>query len=456
MAQNCSFPAFDFPASMNYCLGDTLILSTGLDPTGLTFAWNTGATTPTISLSNGSAGMFWVQVSDGSCTEGDTVSVGMYPSVGLELGNDISACRGETVTITPNTSSSLDYTWSNGSTASMLQVTQSGLYSLTASNGVCEDVDNIRVTFFDYPQLNLGADTFICEPTELTFDLSHQSSGASYRWYNGSSSPVHVMYADETQTIYVKASISICAVVDSLTINLVDAPRAELIRDTILCTGDNISIAAKGSEAWDYRWSNGDSTNVLFTKFADTYSLSVTDEHCTGIQTVRIKEVKAPDVNITAPEEICAGGNEYLDATVDGALYYQWSDGTTNPLKLIQFAGEYSVEVFYECGIVSDTAIVDNCECFMRFPTAFRPMPSAVNRTFGPVSDCEVTKYKLTVYNRKGAVLFETENINEFWDGTHIGVKVQTGAYVWTCEYNAIENGENITIERTGVINLLQ
>ena len=327
---------------------------------------------------------------------------------------------------------------------------------LTASNGICEDVDDIRVTFYDYPELNLGNDTFICEPTELTFNLSHQSAAANYLWYNGSTNPIHVMYADETQTISVTASISVCSVSASLTIYLVDPPRASLLRDTILCTGDEISILAKGDTAWEYRWSNGDSTNMLTTNIANTYLLSVTDEHCTGLQSIRIKEIKTPEVDISAPLEICAGENEYLDATVDGAQYYQWSDGTTNPLKLIQDAGEYIVEVYYQCGVVLDTVFVDNCECFVRFPNAFRPMPSAVNQTFGPITDCEISKYKLSIFNRKSQLLFETEDVNQFWDGTFRGIKVQPGTYTWTCEYNAIEDGENITIERSGMVTLVQ
>ena len=135
LGQNCSFPGYDLPNSLNYCLGDTLVLSTGLNPAGLTFAWNTGATSPTISLSGGSAGMFWVQVSDGSCSEGDTVLVGVYPSVGLELGNDISACKGESITISPNTSSSLSYSWSNGSGNEDITDLNQNTYTVTVTDG---------------------------------------------------------------------------------------------------------------------------------------------------------------------------------------------------------------------------------------------------------------------------------------------------------------------------------
>ena len=223
-----------------------------------------------------------------------------------------------------------------------------------------------------------------------------------------------------------------------------------------MCTGDNVSITAKGNAQWSYRWSNGNSTNVLITNVADTYLLSVTDAHCTQVQSVRVREIKEPQVNIITPFEICAGENEYLDATTDGVQYYQWSDGTTNPLKLIQDAGEYYVNAFYQCGVVKDTALVDNCECFVRFPTAFRPMPSGVNKTFGPVSDCEISKYKLSIFDRKSQLLFETEDINQYWDGTYRGTKVQAGIYSWSCEYNAIENGENITIERSGFVTLVQ
>ncbi len=57
------------------------------------------------------------------------------------------------------------------------------------------------------------------------------------------------------------------------------------------------------------------------------------------------------------------------------------------------------------------------------------------------------------VYNRWGELIFESEQLNEKWDGSHNNVPCKEGAYVWKIEVTEVTG--KVT-EYTGHINVLQ
>ncbi|MEQ9186825.1 MAG: gliding motility-associated C-terminal domain-containing protein [Cryomorphaceae bacterium] len=449
-------PFFNLPETLKYCDYDTAIISTGLDPAGLSFVWNTGVSTPTISIAGGSQGNYWVQVEGEHCTMRDTVYVEMYPPINLELGEDIPICEGDSVKITPNTDPLFDYNWSTGTNANEITVTESGVFTLTVTNGFCTEVDKIRVFVYKYPKINLGDDITLCAPTELNFDVTTIWNAVTFNWYDGTTTPNHIMFADEDQSIWVRATNYICSTTDTLNIHLATPPSIELIDDTILCENRTARIKAEGNPNWSYTWSNGDTSQVLATSVGGHYEISVYDGTCTTVDSVRVHDLSNPDLDILGPEYICLGEIEVLDAEVDGAYLYKWQDGSNLSSLHITEPGEYSVEVSHKCGVARDTIMVTDCECFVRFPTAFRPTPSGVNKTFGPVIDCDIIQYKLRVFNRWGETLFYTEDASQGWDGYINQDLAPVGSYGWKCEYKGLYDGEKILRNEQGSVMLLR
>jgi len=85
-------------------------------------------------------------------------------------------------------------------------------------------------------------------------------------------------------------------------------------------------------------------------------------------------------------------------------------------------------------------------------PNAFTPNGDNLNDTFGAVGE-GITEYKMQIFNRWGILVFETENINEQWDGTYQGTLSQQDSYV----YKITAKGENSSrINKTGNVTLLQ
>lgn len=449
-------PFFDLPETIMYCPDEVATISTGLDPQSHSFLWNIGQTTPTIDISGGSQGNFWVQVTDGNCTMRDTVFVGMYEPINLELGDDVPACEGGSETIGQNLDPSFTYLWNTGATSTHIEVTNSGVYTLTVSSEHCSETDKVRVIFFEYPEVDLGNDTILCEAAELKFDVTTEWEAIRFNWYDQTTTPKHVMYADRPMTIWVRATNEVCSTTDSLVIDMKNPPAITLQNDTILCDEAYAKIRVKGAESNQYIWSNGDTSQVMSVNKGGTYFVTADDGICTSIDSVLVIEEKTPEVSILGPEYICIGEYDVLDATTAGAYYYKWNDGSNDSTLLIYEPGNYTVEVHHPCGIAKGSTIVEDCECFVRFPSAFKPIPSGINQTFGPEINCQLTKYVLRIYNRWGELIFESNDPDIRWDGKMDGRLVQSDAYGWTCTYDAIYDGERVSRFDQGTVLVIR
>lgn len=68
-------------------------------------------------------------------------------------------------------------------------------------------------------------------------------------------------------------------------------------------------------------------------------------------------------------------------------------------------------------------------------PNAFTPDGDGINDVFLPsLYGFTVRDYNLTIWNRWGELIFETNNQSEAWDGSHGGALVHDGVYIWQLE----------------------
>ncbi|MBC7865188.1 MAG: PKD domain-containing protein [Bacteroidia bacterium] len=71
-------------------------------------------------------------------------------------------------------------------------------------------------------------------------------------------------------------------------------------------------------------------------------------------------------------------------------------------------------------------------------PNAFTPFNlDNINPIFKPVV-YGVEEYEFLIYDRWGELIYETHEINEGWDGTYKGDKVQIDVYVWKIKYRDV------------------
>ncbi|MBT3208976.1 MAG: T9SS type A sorting domain-containing protein [Bacteroidetes bacterium] len=171
----------DLGDDITICQGQTATFDV-TDSTAVSYLWSTGENTPNISTST--AGLYAVTI-ENHCGAIDTDSAMVYVlSTSIELGADTSICDGSTLLLDVGVPG-LTYIWSTSETIQAIEVTEAGMYSVTASDPICGDaIGNIIVSVDPVPTVELGFDTLEVEFGKTgIFDAG--SGYSSYLWSNG-------------------------------------------------------------------------------------------------------------------------------------------------------------------------------------------------------------------------------------------------------------------------------
>jgi len=86
-------------------------------------------------------------------------------------------------------------------------------------------------------------------------------------------------------------------------------------------------------------------------------------------------------------------------------------------------------------------------------PSAFTPNGDGINDAFG-VKARNITEFNLRIFNRWGELVFESDDINTYWDGTFKGELIaNTDVFVYTVQARGV-NGLIIP-ESSGTVTLV-
>lgn len=90
---------------------------------------------------------------------------------------------------------------------------------------------------------------------------------------------------------------------------------------------------------------------------------------------------------------------------------------------------------------------------FAWLPNAFSPNKDALNEDWG-LSPVHVRQFELSVFNRYGQPVFQSNNINQRWDGNFGGQPAPQGVYVYRLVFSGYESDE--LIEKRGTVTLVR
>lgn len=162
------------------CAGSSLQLESS-DEDAVTFEWSTGATTATLTVSQG--GLYWVRAANHCNITTDTFRV-EFTDAHIDLGQDTTICSGDDLVLNAYDPAIGSYLWSNGTTDPAISIAKAGTYSVTATAGDCILTDTIVVAVV-VPELRIPeGDTTICSDQQL---LLHAIANpeSSYLWNTG-------------------------------------------------------------------------------------------------------------------------------------------------------------------------------------------------------------------------------------------------------------------------------
>ncbi|HLF64281.1 MAG TPA: hypothetical protein VI603_11035, partial [Saprospiraceae bacterium] len=149
-------PVVSLGTDLSLCPGDFIsVIPVSTDVQS--WLWNDSSTSFSITVS--SAGVVYVQGSNQCGLASDTIQVTLLPAIPqFDLGEDLSICPGETVTLAIN-EPNVDILWHDGTTNAELVVSNPGVIYATIANDCGSASDSVLVSLLDAPpSVDLGAD----------------------------------------------------------------------------------------------------------------------------------------------------------------------------------------------------------------------------------------------------------------------------------------------------------
>ncbi len=322
---------------------------------GQKYLWNNGDSTQSLNIN--SFGTYYVKITDsGGCVVSDTINVTQKTSDKISLGNDTTICGSFTLILDPKLNA-LKYLWSNGDTTKTLMVNQAGLYTLKATQAnLCVSEDTLLISSASFPKVNLGNDTTICGPINLT--LLAGNSTNRYLW--NTSDTNNSISINQLGTYYVQVTNQYkCKAFDTIRIYQKKLPRLFLGNDTTYCNSFSRLLTACDS-ALTYNWNTGASSNSILVNSGGPYSVRASfGKDCDLFDTITIKQVSAQKINLGRDTTICKGASLVLSNQVPKSIAV-WNGSTTTNSLNINSSGTYYVKLTDSNNCVSNDTIVVN------------------------------------------------------------------------------------------------
>lgn len=146
--------------------------------------------------------------------------------------------------------------------------------------------------------------------------------------------------------------------------------------------------------------------------------------------------LSTPNVEITPSTDTVTLGNS-ITLISSGATTYQWNDNSTDNQLIISPTSDTIYCVIGSNGICTDTVCAQitvtesSCEGQKLFiPTAISPNSDNINKAFCITNHACIVSLKMSIYDRYGQIVYQTNNKKHCWDGTYEGHALTNDVYI--------------------------
>jgi gliding motility-associated-like protein len=225
----------------------------------------------------------------GGCSDTENITITRLQE-DTELGPDRNFCEDETVLLDTGWPSGYDVVWNTGAHASAISVTTSGTYHVivTSPNG-CQSEDQVTLTRYDYPVVDLGEDRELCEGEHV--QLTGPEGDYNYSWSNKD----QYSFTTVNETGYYELTVDNygCTTTDGVNVIFNLLPERPFGRDTVFCFSMppyRLELDAK-NEGSSYVWMNGLTTQQLSVSNGQYVTVTITSgEGCEKTYDLIIQE----------------------------------------------------------------------------------------------------------------------------------------------------------------------
>ncbi len=371
----------------------------------------------------------------------------------VDLGDDIELCDGQSVNLNISNPSST-YSWSTGATTPAIDIGYQTSITAEASNACASAADEVDVTVYTEPEFNVTTDTIICEGESLI--LEAPGWNATYLWNDGSTGET---FQVDSAGIYSVQIVDNCFnTSDQIEVAFLSPPEVDLGPDSVVCGGTVEYYVANGGSTSVYEWNTGGSGPGISITETGEYSVNITNICGSTSDAVHVEFSYSPGDFLADKIEFCEGRPMVLDLSyIEGT--FEWSDGGTDDIYDVPNAGWHFVEIMDDdsCFVVRDTILVERifCDCPVHLANAFTPNGDGINEEYNIVFECPPYDYQLTIFDRWGQQLFNTNDPNKAWSGRNrYGDIMPSGVYSYVLKFT--EEYQGFLKIKTGSVALMK
>jgi len=467
----------------------TITINSPTDPT-IEYSIDGGATWQTSPVFNAPAGAYTVlaRLIGSLCGGSTTATIAEPTALTLSSSSTDADCSDQTGTITLTAGGGTpgyEYSIDNGvnyQLSNQFLNLASGNYNnikLKDANG-CTSTISQPVALLDTMRLDLGPDSTICFGTKITLIPQTNALTDTFKWtpaatLNFDTARTPIASPIDTTKYYLTAKWGVCTRRDSITVNVLHKPVVNAGSDTTVCYKTNATLfgsASNLSGTVNFTWSPPDSldspnTAVTNVRLDTTwqFTLTVTDNYgCNFSVTDSVTVFMQPELVAFAGNDTNAilGRQHQLMATGRNAVDFVWSPVgpldnpfIANPQAIIYSNTYFFVHITDAIGCTDDDTIYVKAYEGPTYylPNAFTPNGDGLNDIFFPTPvGIRSTEY-FRVFDRYGALMYQTREWMKGWDGTLKGKPAALGTYVWMIK-GIDKNGS--VVEMKGTVILLR
>ncbi len=336
-------------------------------------------------------------ISDHTICEGENYNGYTSSGTYVDTVEDVYGCDSVLITnltVIPNVISEEEVFICEGE--SYLGFSTTGIYNETyISTSGCDSLFQLNLTV--YPMSNTIINADICE-------------NDSYQGYTQSGTYVDTLL-----------NINFCDSVRLLELTVLPLV-ANFIADTI-CHGETYYF-------------NG----IVQTEAGIYYDTLLSENNCDSI--VKL-DLHMPGNEMLGNDTVICYRDEYTITSRQENT--QWFDQTMGSTISVNDSGEYWAWAIDEsgCQVVDTIAVQFSSKVYL--PNIFSPNFDGFNDRFEPgFTEYFLTSYNIQVFNRWGAVVFASNNPQEYWDGTFKNEACSQGVYAFLIEIETPECGHSV------------
>ncbi|MFZ4548605.1 MAG: gliding motility-associated C-terminal domain-containing protein, partial [Bacteroidales bacterium] len=425
-------------------------------PPTLTIVSPTNAKSSVTSTGPGIFDLVWAISNGTDCPESsDTLKLEFGNTISVVASSNSPVCSGDTIKLFSSITGAT-YSW-KGPNNFLSQIqnpvisnivhSDSGQYIVYVSgiSGNCPNTtDTIYVKFNSPPSIISSADS-IC--SGQTVVLTAIGCKGVVNWSDGSKGATLTKILSSNSVFTATCTDNSCETEPGtpVSIAVVPADFESISGNSTVCEKGTIQLNANGT-ATTYKWTLPDGSTTGNQNFQkDTVSindsgiyslLSTSSKGCTDYDSLEIKVNPLPVINISVKDTTCVGSTEEFLAG-EGFASYLWQNNSKLSTCPALAEGIYWVLVTDSSGCKSsDTAWLENCYANIFIPNAFSPNGDLKNDHFKPVTGGLVLlDYSMTIFNRWGQIIFQSEDYLTGWDGKMHGVELPVGTYAYLISY---------------------